>query len=46
MATSPSDFAERHGVPRWYDDGDALMADPDVDVVYISTPLTRTRSTP
>ena len=32
------DFAERHGVPRWYDDGDALIADPDVDVVYISTP--------
>ncbi len=32
------DYAERHGVPRWYDDGDALIADPDVDAVYISTP--------
>ncbi len=32
------DFAERHNVPRWYDDGDALINDPDVDVVYIATP--------
>jgi len=31
-------FAERHGVPKWYDDADALIADPDVDVVYVSTP--------
>lgn len=32
------DFAERHHVPRWYDDGDALINDPEVDVVYIATP--------
>ncbi|MEX1021013.1 MAG: Gfo/Idh/MocA family oxidoreductase, partial [Litorilinea sp.] len=32
------DFAERHGVPKWYDDGDALINDPDVDAVYIATP--------
>lgn len=32
------DFAERHNVPKWYDDGDALINDPDVDVVYIATP--------
>jgi len=32
------DYAQRHGVARWYDDGDALIADPDVDAVYISTP--------
>jgi predicted dehydrogenase len=32
------DFAKRHGVPKWYDDGDALIADGDVDAVYISTP--------
>lgn len=32
------DFAERHGVPKWYDDGSALINDPDVDAVYIATP--------
>jgi predicted dehydrogenase len=32
------EFAEKHGVPRWYDDADALLADPEVDAVYISTP--------
>ena len=33
-----ADFARRHGVPRWYDDADALLADPDVNAVYIATP--------
>ncbi|MCM3766836.1 Gfo/Idh/MocA family protein [Neobacillus niacini] len=32
------DYAERHGVPKWYDNGDALINDPEVDVVYIATP--------
>lgn len=32
------DYAERHGVPKWYDTGAALIADPDVDAVYIATP--------
>jgi predicted dehydrogenase len=32
------DFAHRHNVPRWYDDGDALINDPEVDVVYVATP--------
>ncbi|KAE8764485.1 Gfo/Idh/MocA family protein [Georgenia thermotolerans] len=32
------DYARRHGVPRWYDDADALINDPDVDAVYIATP--------
>lgn len=32
------DYAQRHNVPRWYDDGDALINDPEVDVVYIATP--------
>ncbi|KHE70082.1 Gfo/Idh/MocA family protein, partial [Halobacillus sp. BBL2006] len=32
------DYAERHGVPKWYDDADALINDPEVDVVYIATP--------
>ena len=33
-----ADYARRHGVPRWYDDADALLADPEVDAVYIATP--------
>lgn len=33
-----ADFAGRHGVPRWYDDADALIADPEVDAVYVATP--------
>ena len=32
------DFARRHGVPRAYDDAAALIADPEVDAVYIATP--------
>ncbi len=32
------DFAARHGVPKWYDDAEALMADPEVDAVYVATP--------
>ncbi len=32
------DFARRHGVPKWYDDADALINDPDVNAVYIATP--------
>lgn len=32
------DYAERHGVPRWYDDADALIADSEIDAVYIATP--------
>ena len=33
-----ADYARRHGVPRWYDDAEALIADPEVDAVYIATP--------
>jgi 1,5-anhydro-D-fructose reductase (1,5-anhydro-D-mannitol-forming) len=32
------DYARRHGVPKWYDDGEALVGDPDVDAVYVATP--------
>jgi len=32
------DYARRHGVPRWYDDADALIHDAEVDAVYIATP--------
>jgi predicted dehydrogenase len=33
-----ADYARRHGVPAWYDDARALIADPHVDAVYIATP--------
>ncbi|RDJ00280.1 gfo/Idh/MocA family oxidoreductase [Dyella solisilvae] len=32
------DYAERHGVPRWYDDAARLIADPEVNAVYVATP--------
>lgn len=32
------DYARRHGVLRWYGDAEALVADPDVDAVYVATP--------
>jgi len=32
------DYAQRHGVPRWYDSAAALIDDPEVDAVYIATP--------
>src|SRR5512136_1797394 len=32
------DYAERHGVHKWYDDANALIADPEVDAVYVATP--------
>src|SRR3954447_6932178 len=33
-----ADYAKRHGVPRWYDDADKLIGDPEVDAVYVATP--------
>lgn len=32
------DYAERHGVSRWYDDASKLINDPEVDAVYVATP--------
>lgn len=32
------DYARRHGVARAYDRVDALIADPDVNAVYVATP--------
>jgi predicted dehydrogenase len=33
-----ADYARRHGVPRCYTDVDQLIADPEVNAVYIATP--------
>jgi predicted dehydrogenase len=32
------DYAERHHVPKWYDDADQLINDSDVNAIYIATP--------
>lgn len=31
-------FARRHGVPRWSDNADTLLNDPDIDAIYVATP--------
>jgi 1,5-anhydro-D-fructose reductase (1,5-anhydro-D-mannitol-forming) len=33
-----ADYAQRHNVPRWYDNAQALIDDPEIDAVYIATP--------
>jgi predicted dehydrogenase len=37
-AALAQDYAERHGVPKWYAEAQALIDDPEVDAVYIATP--------
>ncbi|MGK4568223.1 Gfo/Idh/MocA family oxidoreductase [Flavobacterium sp. 3HN19-14] len=32
------DYAERHLVPKYYTDADAIINDPEIDAVYIATP--------
>ena len=32
------DYARRHGVPRVHETAEALIADPEIDAVYIATP--------
>jgi predicted dehydrogenase len=32
------DYAIRHNVPRWYDNAEKLINDPEVNAVYIATP--------
>ena len=32
------DYAERHKVPKWYDDADKLINDTEVNAIYIATP--------
>lgn len=37
-AEKARDFAARHAVPRWYADQDKLLADSEVEYVYVATP--------
>ncbi len=32
------DYAQRHHVPKWYDDASLLINDPEVNAIYIATP--------
>lgn len=41
MRRSPGkakDYAQRHNVPKWYDDAGKLIADPDINAIYVATP--------
>ncbi|MBI4789974.1 MAG: Gfo/Idh/MocA family oxidoreductase [Chloroflexi bacterium] len=37
-AAKAEDFARRHGTKRWYTDAEALIADPEINAVYIASP--------
>lgn len=37
-AQKAEDYAKRHKVPKWYDDADKLIHDPDINAIYIATP--------
>ncbi len=37
-AAKAEDYAKRHEVPKWYDDADQLINDPEVNAIYIATP--------
>ncbi len=37
-AAKAADYAKRHNVPKWYADTAQLIADPEVNAVYIATP--------
>src|SRR5690606_24069070 len=37
-AAKAKSYAERHGVARWYTDARQLIADPEVNAIYVATP--------
>jgi predicted dehydrogenase len=37
-AALAKDYAHRHNIPKWYDDPEKLLSDPEVNAVYIATP--------
>ena len=37
-AVKCADYARRHSVPKYYTNADDLIADPDIDAIYIATP--------
>ena len=37
-AAKAADYAKRHHVPKWYNNADELINDPNVNAIYIATP--------
>jgi predicted dehydrogenase len=37
-AARAKDYAQRHSVPKWYDDANSLISDPEVNAIYVATP--------
>jgi predicted dehydrogenase len=37
-AAKAADYADRHGVSKWYNDADVMMSDADINAIYIATP--------
>ncbi|MEZ0485971.1 Gfo/Idh/MocA family protein [Fibrella aquatica] len=37
-AEKAADYAQRHNVPAWYTDANALINDPNVNAIYVATP--------
>ncbi|HEV8083093.1 MAG TPA: Gfo/Idh/MocA family oxidoreductase [Chitinophagaceae bacterium] len=37
-AAKAKDYAQRHNVPKWYDEADQLISDPGVNAIYVATP--------
>ena len=37
-AAKVKDYAERHGVAKWYNDAKPLINDPEVNAIYVATP--------
>ncbi len=37
-AAAAKDYSRRHNIPKWYDDPEKLLNDPEVNAVYIATP--------
>ena len=40
-ATKAKDYAARHHVPKWFDNAHELISDPEINAIYIATPLLR-----
>lgn len=37
-ADKAKDYAQRHGIGKWYSDADELINDPEVTAIYVATP--------
>lgn len=37
-AEKAKDYARRHQVPKWYDDANSLINDPEINAIYVATP--------